>query len=170
MFPSAIRAYTSRSSKTGFLSHFPVLDILVGSRCCSGCVWNCSPGSRWWWMLQILGSQCCKTLAHQHRTYYLARSEEEDCSGLLRLGRYVSNLNSGKNDDFSFLSWILKKTNNCLQKKPYWFFRGDCNVYKMWMKVNFQTMILLVVCFISLPGLNHRFSNLLSESVRLTGI
>jgi len=76
---------------------------------------------------------------------------------------YVSNLNSGKNDDFAFLMLnLLKKTNNCLQKKRYWFFRGDCNVYKMWMKVNFGTMILLVVCFISLPGLNHRFSNLLS--------
>ena len=51
---------------------------------------------------------------------------------------YLSNLNSGKNDDFVFLMLnLLKKTDNCLKNKRYWYFRGDCNVYKMWMKVDF---------------------------------
>jgi hypothetical protein len=49
---------------------------------------------------------------------------------------YLADLNSAKNDDFVFLMMdILERTRSCMKKQKYWFFRGDCNVFKMWIKV-----------------------------------
>ena len=51
---------------------------------------------------------------------------------------YLAELNSAKNDDFAFLMMdLLERTSSFVKDKKYWFFRGDCNVFKMWVKVLF---------------------------------
>jgi len=56
---------------------------------------------------------------------------------------FVSEWNSGSNDDFvKLMVKLLNQNHNVIISLRYWFFRGDCNVFKFWMKVR-----ILVVFF-----------------------
>ena len=49
---------------------------------------------------------------------------------------FLSGRNSGSNDDFMKLMVdMLVYNDDVLKAKKYWFIRGDCNIFKMWMKV-----------------------------------
>ena len=49
---------------------------------------------------------------------------------------FLSPRNSGSNDDFLMLMVdLLNYNDDLIRGKQYWFIRGDCNIFKMWMKV-----------------------------------
>jgi hypothetical protein len=51
---------------------------------------------------------------------------------------FLSERNSGANDDFiKIMVDMLTYNDDVLRNRKYWFVRGDCNIYKMWMKVRF---------------------------------
>jgi hypothetical protein len=50
---------------------------------------------------------------------------------------YLSKYNSAKNSDFIMMMLeVFEGMDDALKKKQYIFLRGDCNVFKMWIKVN----------------------------------
>jgi hypothetical protein len=49
---------------------------------------------------------------------------------------FVSEWNSGSNDDFvKLMVKLLNYNHTTIVSRRYWFFRGDCNVFKFWIKV-----------------------------------
>jgi hypothetical protein len=49
---------------------------------------------------------------------------------------FLSPRNSGANDDFlKIMVDLLAYNDDLVRAKKYWFFRGDLNIFKMWMKV-----------------------------------
>jgi hypothetical protein len=52
---------------------------------------------------------------------------------------FVSPLNSGSNNDFvKLMVDLLVHQEPVIKSKKYWFLRGDCNIFKFWMKVWFS--------------------------------
>jgi hypothetical protein len=49
---------------------------------------------------------------------------------------FLSGLNSASNDDFlKLMVDMLDYNDDVIKKHMYWFIRGDCNIFKMWIKV-----------------------------------
>jgi hypothetical protein len=50
---------------------------------------------------------------------------------------FLSGRNPASNDDFiKLMVDMLDYNDDVIAKKLYWFIRGDCNIFKMWMKVH----------------------------------
>jgi hypothetical protein len=57
---------------------------------------------------------------------------------------YLSKYNSAKNSDFIMMMLeVFQGIDDALKKKHYIFFRGDCNVFKMWIKVDYFLVALI---------------------------
>ena len=49
---------------------------------------------------------------------------------------FLSPGNLGANDDFlKIMVDLLTYNDDLVHARQYWFIRGDCNIFKMWMKV-----------------------------------
>jgi hypothetical protein len=55
---------------------------------------------------------------------------------------FVSGFNSGANDQFvRIMAKLLTYNDKLLKAHKYWFLRGDCNIFKFWMKVCVQHLL-----------------------------